>query len=299
MMAPMAQAWTIAGAAVACTAALVLAGCSWRLDTPPEPFRTPTAETVLRDEVAAAESAVAAAAATSDDPYAPLESAAVPIRLEALGGVSPTSSPRPSNALAAALDAADEATTECMAAAGDDPLGGLCASIALSHTVIDAAGERNAWKALAYLPAPETLPGSDSAVSADTVAQLALGHDRLRALYEVVAARSAKAAREAALERSAAERARVTELLAIDGVADLTEPAYDIPNDPVTAVEGQQRALAESYAALMVRAAPQDRAWLLNSAAIAYRAALASGMLPEDIPALPGAVQPSPSPSAS
>lgn len=296
MMAPMAQAWRVAGTAGLCLAALALSACTWRVESEPDPFRTPTPETVLRDNVAAAEAAVGAAARASDDPLAPLEQAAVPIRLEALGGVSPTSSPRPASDLTATLAAADAATAECMETAGEDPLGGLCASIALSHAVI-GAGAGEAWKASAYLPAPDTLPGPDSAVSTDTLAQLALGHDRLRALYEVIAARSEGAVRDAALEASSGERARVGELLAIDGVADLTEPAYDIPSDP-GAPAAQQRALAESYAALMVRAAPQDREWLLNSAVVAYRGALASGMAPADIPALPGAVQPTPSPTA-
>ena len=270
MMSPMRWRRGLALAALAASVASFAAGCSWRLDTPPEPFRTPSPVTVLRDHVAAAEAAVGTAAATSDDPLASVELAAVPTRLAALGGVSPTSSPRPEASLAAALDAVDAATTACMESAGDDPLGGLCASIALSHEVIRAAPERFDWEALAYLAAPVTLPGADSAVSTDAIAHLALEHDKLRALYEVIAARSKGESRTNALERSASERSRVADLLAVSGVEDLTQPAYDVPADAAAAIAAQVT-IAETYAALMVSAAPQDREWLLNSAVVAYR----------------------------
>ena len=285
------------GAATLAIATLV-SGCSWRMDTEPEPFRSPSQITMLRDDVAAAEAAVASAAAVSDDPLAGVELAAVPVRLTALGGVSPTSSPRPDASLAEALDGASDATTACMDNAGDDPLGGLCASIALSHAVILAAPERFAWEALAYLAEPVTLPGADSAVPSETLALLALEHDRLRALYEVIAARTTGEERTAAREQSSGERARVASLLAIEGVEDLTEPAYAIPADASSALAARVT-IAEAYAALMVGAAPQDREWLLNSAVVAYRGALANGLPISGVPALPGAIQPSPSPTAS
>jgi len=297
MMAPMVWHRAVAGC-VGLALVATLSGCSWHLETEPEAFRTPTALTVLRDHVAAAESAVEAAAPSSRDPLAVVEANAVPVRLAALGGVSPTSSPRPSGSLAVALEGAESAAAACMDAAGEDPIGGLCASVLLSHLAIDAEAQRNDWEMTAYLPEPPTLPPADSEVSADVLAQLALAHDRLRALYEVVAARSEGDSRKAALEASSAERQRVADLLAIEGVEDLTEPAYDVPAD-ATALRDQNVAIAETYAALMVSAAPQDRVWLLNSALKAYRSALANGLAAAQIPALPGAVQPSPSPSAS
>ncbi|MCR6711322.1 MAG: hypothetical protein NVV57_00925 [Demequina sp.] len=58
-----------------------------------------------------------------------------------------------------------------------------------------------------------------------------------------------------------------------------------------TALRDQHLAIAEAYAALMVGAAPQDRGWLLNSALVEYRGALANGLTAAQIPALPGAVQ--------
>jgi hypothetical protein len=180
-----------------------------------------------------------------------------------------------------------------MDAAGEDPLGGLCASILLSHKAINAESERNDWESLAYLAAPETLPPANSAVSVDDLSRLALAHDHLRALFEVIAARSNGDSRTAALESSASERQRVADLLAIDGVEDLTEPAYDVPID-ATAARDQSLAIADAYAALMVRAAPQDRTWLLNSALVEYNSSLANGLTAAQIPALPGAVQTSP-----
>ena len=289
MMAPMVRRGVWAGS-LALVALATLTACSWRLETDPEPFRTPSPITVLRDHVAAAEAAVEAAAPSSDDPLAVVEANAVPVRLGALGGVSPTSSPRPAGSLSQALEDAEAAAAQCMDGAGDDPLGGLCASILLSHKAINAESERNDWESLAYLAEPPTLPPADSTVPADVLSRLALEHDKLRALYEVVAARSDGDARTSALSGSSTERQRVADLLAIAGVQDLTEPAYDVPAD-ATALRDQHLAIAEAYAALMVGAAPQDRGWLLNSALVEYRGALANGLTAAQIPALPGAVQ--------
>ena len=298
MMAPMRWRRGLALAALAAFAAPVAAGCSWRLDTPPEPFRTPSPTTVLRDHVAASEAAVGAAAGGSTGPAAGAEAAAVPIRLAALGGVSPTSSPRPSENLDAAIKAAQDAARECLEGAEDDPLGGLCASILLSHSLILGPPVAPTWEATAFLEGPQVTPGADSHVSAEEVGELALEHDKLRALFEVIAARSKGAERTAALETSSVERSRVAALLAVPGVQNLTQPAYDVPGEAAAALPAQV-ALAQTYAALLVSAAPQDREWLLNSAYVAYEAAIASGLTLAQVPALPGAVEPSPSPTAS
>jgi hypothetical protein len=192
-----------------------------------------------------------------------------------------------------------------MTAAGEDPLGGLCASIALSHAAM-AAQPPSTEEDSTFLPSSPAIPSADTAVNSSTIANLALEHDRLRALYEVIAARASGGERTQALASSAAQRARVAELLAIAGVEDLTQPAYDIPAASVsseasrtaTALEGEV-ALADAYAALLVLAAPQDREWLYSAALGAYRGAVVAGLTPEQVPALPGAVQPTPSPAAS
>jgi hypothetical protein len=246
--------------------------------------------TVLRDHVATAEAAVGNAAANGTGPIAEAESAAVPVRLAALGGVSPTSSPRPSADLDDAIAAATGAARECIDGAGEDPLGGLCASILLSHSVISGPPEPAQWDAANFVVGSQVTPPSATAVTADNISRLALEHDKLRSLYEVIAARSKGAVRTDALASSSAERARVAALLAVPGAKDLKEPAYQVPTDAGAAAAANV-ALAESYAALLIAAQPQDRAWLLNSAFVAYEQAIAHGLALGEVPALPGAEQ--------
>ena len=293
MMAPMTLAKAAAAGVAMLTATLALSACSWRMETEPDPFRTPSEVTVLRDRVAAAEQAVGTAAGLASGPLADAESAAVPARLDALAGVSPTSSPRPAADLAAAAAAAQQEALDCMAGAGEDPLAALCASIALSHAAIagvaDPAGARDS------VVEGGLVPTADSPIDRATVAQLALEHDKLRSLYEVIAARAEGDERATALLASAGERERVASLLAVPGVEYITEPVYDVPASSVTdqaaraatALEAQ-RALAERYAALLVAADPADRAWLLNSAYAAYLAAAQRGLTASEVPALPG-----------
>jgi len=288
MMAPM--TWRGVAKGVAVLAAMTtLAGCSWRLETEPEAFRTPSPVTIVRDQLAAAEGAVESAASAGDDALAQAERDAAPVRVAALGGVSPTSAPRAADDLEAAIASARDAALACMGAAGDDPLAGLCASIALSHEVMSAAADP--LTIAGYGSGPDTLPGPDSALPLGDLSELALAHDQLGALYEVVAARSTGAARETALARSASERDRARALLAIDGVTNLTEPQYAIPTDAGAPLEAEL-AIAQRYSSALVGAAPQDRLWLYNAAVAAYAQAIASGLAPGDVPALPGAATP-------
>lgn len=293
MMAPMRWRRGLAVAASAATIAALVAGCSWRLDTPDEPFRTPSPVTLLRDDVAASESALAAAASTTDGDFAAAEAVAAPLRLDALGGVSPTSSPRPSTDIEVALNGAIASAHQCVAGAGEDPLGGLCASIELSHWAIAAASGTSMQTTIA--PDAGLTPAGSTGVHPATLSQLALEHDKARALYEVIAARATGSERTDALTRSAEHRARVAALLALPGVEDLTEPAYDVPAASMAnkaartkAALATEVALAQAYAALMVSAAPDDRSWLANAALAAYEAAVAHGLTPADVPALPG-----------
>jgi len=269
------------------------AGCSWRAETDPVPFRTPSPATVLRDDVAAAESALGTAAGVQDGALAAAEAAAVPARLDALGGVSPTTSPRPSANFQLALNQALESAHQCVAGAQEDPLGGLCASIELSHWAI-AAASGTAGQAL---PAPDAglTPAGTTSVDTATLSRLALEHDRYRALYEVIAARSVADERADALARSSEHRARVAALLALPGVEDLTEPTYDVPADSTATPAARTEAaldaeltLADAYAGLLVTAASADRPWLLNAGFDSYAAASDHGLAPGDVPALPG-----------
>ena len=287
MMAPM--TWRGVAKGVAVLAAMTtLAGCSWRLETEPEAFRTPSPVTIVRDQLAAAEGAVESAASAGDDALAQAERDAAPVRVAALGGVSPTSAPRAADDLEAAIASARDAALACMGAAGDDPLAGLCASIALSHEVMSTAADPLTIADAGYGSGPDTLPGADTEVSTAELSELALAHDQLGALYEVVAARGTDGAREVALTRSASERARAKALLAIDGVSDLTQPQYDIPTD-AGAPLAAELTIAQRYAAALVDAAPRDRLWLYNSAVAAYAQAIVNGLAPGDVPALPGA----------
>ena len=146
-------------------------------------------------------------------------------------------------------------------------------------------------------------PTGTTAVDTATLAQLALQHDRARALYEVIAARASGHERTDALARSAAQRERVAALLALPGVDDVTEPAYDVPAASVAtraartqAALDTERSIAETYAALLVSSSAADRSWLSNAAFDAYQGAVAHGLTAADVPALPGAVEPSAAP---
>lgn len=293
MMAPMTLAKATATSVAMLTVAVSLTACSWRLETDPEPFRSPSEITVLRDNIAALEQAVGTAADLATGPQADAEAAAVPSRLELLAGVSPTSSPRAAADLAAAAAEAQAAAVDCMVAAGDDPLAALCASIALSHAAI--AGTADPDSAPGTVVDGGTEPGSDSVLDRDEIAVLALEHDKLRSLYEVAAARSKGAEREQALAASVIERERVETLLAVPGVLDLTEPVYDVPAASVAkkaaraeTVLAARKALAERYAALLVGADVVDRGWLLNAAYENYVAAGRVGLTASEVPALPG-----------
>ncbi len=293
MMSRMTWSRRLAIAAMASALALAGTGCDWRVDSEPPPFRTPSPTTVLRDQVAAAEAAVGVAAGSATGDAASAEAAAVPVRLAALGGVSPTSSPRPSAELDEAIAAAEEAARGCVDEAGEDALGGLCASILLSHSAISAtsplAADAN--------PPRATVPATGVGVAVSTLAQLALEHDKARALFETIAARAAGDDRDAALSQSARQRELVAALLALGGVEDLRQPTYDVSATSVASPEAREATarealvtLGEAYAALMVQAGADDRGWLYECALEEYATAAGYGVTADAVPALPGGV---------
>ena len=292
----------LATSALAGAIVLVVAGCSWRVDEPPEPFRTPSPLTVLRDHVAAAEAEVGAQATSvigADGDAAAAEAAAVPIRLEALGGVSPTSSPRPSLDYLDALDTAIAATGECSQAAVGEPLGALCASMELSHSVIRATAP---YASSVEVPQASVLT-TDADGDADVISQVALEHDKTRALFETIAARSKGGERTRALAQSARQREIVADLLALEGVENRTQPAYDVPAASVATAAARKATaqealvtLGEAYASWMVKAQVDDHSWLYEMAFEHYVGAIYYGLTATDIPALPGGVEPSAAP---
>ncbi len=314
MMAPMAPlpSRVIRAVAAAGAATVLLTACSWRVETPPIPSRTPTPTVVLRDEAALREQAVVDAADSTD--LGVIESGLAPERLAALGGVYveyPSASPEPDTTVSAApsLDAAvqdaiDEALAAADAATEDDPgLAAMLRSIALSHSLAVAApGVAGAAPAERAMPGvgdeatgPWT-PTEDTAVDGNTLAALAVAHDRASFAYEVAAARASGKERTRALTRSRLHDARAEALLALPGVDDLREPLYEVPpagTETRKARAATERAveveLAESYAALIDGAAPDDVPWVLNASYDAWmRAAALAGFDLGSLPALPG-----------
>jgi len=294
MMSPMSTGARRGIAATVAALVLLTSGCSWRLETDPDPFRTPSATTVMRDQLAAAEQAVQAAAIASSGAVADAEAALAPTRVAALGGVSPTSSPRPSADVDAAIAEALAQAEECSRAAEDTTLAGLCSSIALSHHLVAFAADpepRGEPQVRTVDDSAGVLPSASTLVDDAFLAQVTLTHDRARAMYQTIAARAAGEERTNALARGRLHRERVEQLLAL-GVEDLTELSYDVPAARVadavaraTLARDTEWALGEDYASVLVTAAAGDRAWLTNAAYDAYTAASPT---PDDVPALPG-----------
>lgn len=294
MMAPMRFGARVAIAAAAVALLGVTAGCSWRLETDPEPFRTPSPTTVMRDHLAAAEQTVQGAASASTGAVAETEAGLAPARIAALGGVSPTSSPRPTADLDAAVAAALAQADACAETAEDATLAGLCVSTALSHRLVAFAADpepRGEPQVRMVDPAAGVLPEASTLVDDSFLAQVALAHDRARDTYQTIAARAKGEERTNALARGRLHRERVEQLLAL-GIDDLTEPAYDVPAARVadagaraTLARDTEWALGEDYARVLVTAEAGDRAWLTNAAYDAYTAASPT---PGEIAALPG-----------
>ncbi|MDN4475682.1 hypothetical protein QQX09_07425 [Demequina sp. SYSU T00192] len=299
-------------AAVAGVATVLLTACTWRVETPPIPSRTPTPTVVLRDEAALREQAVIDAADSTD--LGVIEAGLAPERLAALGGVYveyPSASPTPDAGVSAApsldeavQDAIDEALAAADAAAEDDPgLSAMLRSIALSHALaVDAPGVTGTAPVERAMPGigddatGPWAPDEGTAVDGDTLAALAVAHDRASFAYEVAAARASGNERTRALKRSRLHEERVAELLALPGVEDLRTSLYDVPpagTENRRARAATERAvetgLAESYAALIDGAEPADVPWILNSAYDAWmRAAALPGFDLGSLPALPG-----------
>ncbi|WP_156159058.1 DUF4439 domain-containing protein [Demequina gelatinilytica] len=294
-------------AAVAGLATLA-GGCSWRMETPPIPSRTPTPTVVLRDAAAVREQAVIATADSTEAGL--LEAELAPERLEALGGVYveyPSASPAPSPSVeaatfaAAVTEAIDGALADAADAASEDPgLAAMLRSIALSHamatTYASLAGAEPAERTMPGSGGTGLLPRDGTAVDGDLLARLALAHDQAAFAYEVAAARAEEDERADALKRSRIHAARADALVALPGVEDLREPLYDVAPVDTASATGRaamevalELALSEDYAALIDGADDADVAWILDAAYDAFAAAAAlPGFDASSVPVLPG-----------
>lgn len=229
----------------------------------------------------------------------PAETSPAPQSPSGAGGSSAAPSTGPDAAsLVADLTTAGAAAQTDAAAVEDGRLARLLASIGLADEL---------WAArlaqLCGLPAPEApaaVAPDAAGLSAETLAPLIASEDALGAAWELDAARSQDAARDAAASLAAAHRtvARTwAQAAGGDGVAgDPRRAAYDLPTvltDPASAPEARTAVLAGledrlggDWLDLVEQAAPGARGPFVSAARVAVTRAIAlSGAA---IPVLPG-----------
>ena len=304
---------------------VVIAGCSWRVETPTPAWPSPESTTQARDAAAEREHAVVEVTDASDARGTPtgvvlneIQREHAPARLEALGGLYqayPDASATPtdeeplglSDAVTAARDGhmADALVTE------DADLALVLASAGLSHAL---AGWYASWvedaigAASQPTVAERTLPGATlgetslvpgtTSMSGDTLAELALLHDQARYAYEVMGARAVEQERDQWLARRDIQAARAQTLVSLAGVADLREATYVVLGeqtaDPAVRVETARQIEANvgtTYAVLLAGSDVAEWPWLLHAAFDAYAQAAAFGeptAADYPVPALPG-----------
>ena len=318
------RTWGIVALLVAATA---VAGCSWRVETPPPDWPSPDAVTVMRDQAAEREQAVIDAIAAPAGAGIPqsvvldeIEGSAAPVRLEALGGLyvpypdaspSPTASAVPSDVAGVVATARDGHLADALVA--DDPdLAQLLTAAGLSHAL-------SSWYATwvedrvagATLPVveerlistpviadPAVLPPEGATTDVETLAALVLAHDQARYTYEVLAARAPEDERTQWLARRDLQDARAQALADLPDVADERAAVYVLSPEQTgdsaerLATASQiENTLGATYAELAVAAGPEDKPWLLGAAFDAYAQAAAFGEPSAAVwavPALPG-----------
>jgi len=318
--------------AVTLVLASPVAGCEIRRETPAPEWPSPSAAELLRD--ALAESLATTLRVQGESVGGPgaqfLHDAAGTVtkaQVAALGPVyvpypdaSPTPDPSPSatplarSAKAETISARDLAFATA-ATTDDAALSALAYSTGLGQaTVVIGAGIADARAGGATLraenlfatvegepdaPLPATGSGATLAVNSDTLAELALAHDELRYLYEVVAARTTGALRTWALERSGVHALRAEALLALTTAADPRQAIYAIESGALAdrpaldaTVRNAEQALGERYATLAV-ANPAERPWLGSATLDAFTASLMwPSATAQDLVALPGLIVP-------
>lgn len=295
--------------------ALAVAGCDWRLETPPPNWPSPDPVTEVRDAAAEREQRVIDSADDFDGAGTPtyvvlneIETAHSPVRLDALGGVYvayPDASPSPtedageaSPSLPEAVAAARDGHLADAFATDDDDLALLLASAGLSHAlsawyatwVTDAIGAADQPVVAERLVPSDALAEAaglipaTASISTDTLAELALAHDQARYAYEVMAARAVEEEREQWLARRDIQAARGEALTGLTGVSDLREATYVVLGgltvDPAVRIDYAREVettLAATYASLLAQTDAAQWPWLLNAAFDAYAQAAVYG----------------------
>lgn len=295
-------------------AALSLAGCGVRLETPPPVAPSPDAAEELRQEAAAEAATIAATVSevTADPATAELlgrVGAEAGAHLEALGGVwvawpggapegavAPEPAPTtavpdagPDDVLALLTEGAADAREGALAAPTDE-LAAVLAAVSLSR-----AGAAADVAAATGAPAPEV-----SAAPLSREGLLARGVDgptlevldEARFAYETVAARSEGGAREAAQAR-AAHLQSLVDLAVEEGAPDERLGVYDLPGaDGEAGLSAEQAAIVDAESRLLEHwvfslglVGPEARAPLVDAAADSARRVVDAG---GTLPALPG-----------
>lgn len=307
----------LAGWAALALATLSLAACGVRWETAPVDLPEPDAATVARDSLALAEQLVADAAAADSSSAGTAALRVAQAHLDVLGPVyEPFPSLEPSPTAAPSLPAVEVAigaarlTAERVAA--DRSLGEIsqiATSLDLSWALhqrladgVDAGTMGATATAPQALPLPDGTasdggftPGTDTALSQEDIAALALAHDQARFAYETVAALEQGESRTVALALADAHAQRA-DALAVSLDEDPRTPLYqlrdtDLLDAPTREglTRGLELDLGARYAALAVVAAEPDRAWLANATYDAYvRAMTSPGFTAGDLPSLPG-----------
>lgn len=329
----------LAALAALLACATALGGCAdLRLETPPPPTPTPDAVEVVRERTASDATRLAAlateAAVSAPEAIAPVLGRLAEVSLahaEAFGGVydpfpgatpepasspdvgagatvAPTPTPPPADA-AAVLEALTTAATTARTdadAAPDGDLGRLLASVWVSRTLLAetlaaavAAGTDPPGEP-APAPTPPAVPAETPlGVEVADIATLVVSEDAAGLVWEVVAARSADAARADAEARAALHRDRAEAWATAAGLArtaaDPRLAAYDLPEALVVAgataetmatVTGEvEAALGVTYTSLLARADAGARGPLLDAMLDQVRRGLLVGA---PVPAFPG-----------
>lgn len=321
--------------------ATVLGGCAdLRLETPPPATPTPDAVEIVRERTARDATDLAAlateAALSAPEAVATVLGRVAEVSLahaEAFGGVydpfpgvtpEPTSSPddgagatvaptptTPPADAAAVLDAlaaaADTARTDADAAPDGD-FGRLLASVWVSRTLLGetlaaaASPEAGVTPAPdAPLPVPEVPTDPPLGVDAADLATLVTSEDAVGMVWEVVAARSADAARADATARAVLHRDRAEGWAVAAGLArtdaDPRLAAYDLPAELVVdgataetmaaATTEVEAALGVTYTSLVAQADAGARGPLLDAMLDQVRRGLAVGAPTPAFPGLP------------
>lgn len=295
-------------------AALSLAGCGLRLETPPPVAPSPDVAEELRQDAAAEAATIAGTVSevTADGATADLLTrvgAEAEAHLDALGGVwvawpegTPEGAVAPEPAPTAAVpdpDAADvlELLTtgaadarEGAVAAPTDDLAAVLAAVSLSraHAAAQVAAATGA-----AAPEPAAAPLTREAllvrgVDGPTLRVL----DQARFAYETVAARSDGAARESAVAR-AAHLQSLVDAAVEEGAPDERLGVYDLPGaDAEAGLTAEQAAVVDAENRLLEHwvfslglVSPDGRGALVDAAADSARRLVGAG---GTLPALPG-----------